>query len=225
MYQTEIMTEHISFWHHVGNLLYSNLFLGIITLSAAFVALLIYIKQHRDEKSNAAQTIYSEIASAENRLGGIRERFFAARVPSLEGNKVLSAENWTRYKYLFVKDLTNEEWNKVESFYNSCIAYDSAVEENNSYFFQDVEHIFTSMNEYYYEKVKGFHNSKPAGDNMPEAMTDDIKSFQSRFLVNHTAIDYRPQKPINDARIALVALDSSVTLSSGGQKLKKIAKL
>jgi len=205
-------------------LLKSNLLLALVTLLAAFVALRIYSKQHRDEKSNAAQSVFSEVASAENKLKEIRERFFAIANPSLESNKVLSAENWTKYKYLFIKDLTPDEWNVVENFYNNCVAYDRAVLENNSYFNHDVKHIFGSLDKYYYEIVKTFHATKPKNDKMPKKLSDDLAQFQTRFLQNHNAIDYRPQKPINDARVALVALDTNVTLSSAGQKIKKIAK-
>jgi hypothetical protein len=198
---------------------------SFVTLLAAFVALYIYKKQHHDEKQNAAQTIYSEIVSGENKLKGTRERFFAVQYPSLESNKVMLYENWSKYKYLFVRDLTSSEWETIENFYNNCSDYDVAVTLNNSYFHQSTKHIFSSLNQYYYDVIVKFHETKPSKDKLSKASSDNLSNFQARFLQNYDTIDYRPQKPINDARIALVALDSNLSLSSAGQKIKNIARI
>jgi hypothetical protein len=203
----------------------STLLLTIVTAGVGSIALVIYRKQHGDEKRDAAQALYSEIVSAENKLKGIRERFFASQAPVLEVSAILEHENWSKYKYLFVKDLTREEWDTVESFYSNCNAYDDAVRLNNSYFHEDTKHIFSALFGYYERKIKEFHSNNPEIKQLPEAETNDISAFLDTYLTNLMPIQYRPQKPVNDARISLVALDTSVSLSSAGQTLRKISKL
>src|SRR6266571_2593995 len=98
----------ILYLSNIITFLNSTLVLTIVTAGVGLIALIIYRKQHGDEKRDAAQTVYSEIVSAENKLKGTRERFFASQAPFLEGSTIMGHENWSKYKYLFVKDLTRE---------------------------------------------------------------------------------------------------------------------
>lgn len=221
------MKSLYNFFSH-NELLNSSFLLAVITLLAAGTALYIYRKQHRDERQEAAKAIYSEIVSAQNRLKGIRERFFAEQFPALESETVLRSENWSRYKYLFVQQLTTDEWNLVDRFYNNCLAYDAAVALNNSYFDEEVKYFFDAFSQNYRSVLDAFHKANPKGTNaLPKALRDDLQKYQDRFLNtdNRRPVVYRPQKPINDARVALVALDSDISLSSAGVKLRAMARL
>lgn len=216
----------IHFWQNfLQPFLNSTFLLSLITSSVGLIALLIYRRQHGDEKRDAAQAIYNEIISAENKLKSIRERFFAVQYPALGGNFIMDNENWSRYKYLFVNDLTRPEWDIIDNFYANCRDYDEAVKLNGSYFHEDTRHIFDSIYEHYGKMIEDFHSKNPKKEIVPNQILDEAKAFASTYLNNLGGPQYRPQKPVDDARIALVALDTSVSLSSAGQKIKDLARL
>jgi hypothetical protein len=98
----------------------TGMILSIVTALVGAVALYIYRRQHLDQKRLAAQTIYSEVRTSENNLKGIRERFFATEQPVLESTIVMRHESWSKYKYLFLKDFTEDEWSLVDHSWWGC---------------------------------------------------------------------------------------------------------
>lgn len=218
----------VHIWQHFFYPLLNSTFLQtLVTFGVGFVAFFIYRKQHVDEKRNAAQAIYNEVLSAENKLKGIRERFFAVQYPTLEAVQIMEKENWSRYKYLLANDLERAEWDLIDNFYSSCKAYDEAVTLNESYFHEDTKHIFDSIFKHYTKEVNTFYMSNPKKTELPKKTKDAVAAYVSTYIGNVVAsgTQYRPQKPVNDARVALVALDTNISLSSAGQKIKAIAKL
>jgi len=208
-----------------NELLNSSLLIAFVTLLVGSIALYIYWKQHYDEKTNGARVIYSEITSAENKLKGVRQKFFAGEHPVLESIILMPYESWSKYKYLLKKDLKDPEWELIENFYNNCIAYDSAVRLNDSYFHNNTLPNFETFSQYYRDMIQEFIKKNPAKEEFSKADKNKAKHFQDVFLKNAVAMWYSPIKPINDARAALVALESTVSLSTAGKKLKKISKL
>jgi hypothetical protein len=208
-----------------NKLLNSNFFTALATFAVGGFALVIYRRQHRDERTSGAKIIYSEISSAEAKLKTIKEQFFAAEHPVLGSVILMPAASWNKYKYIFKQDLFTAEWELIEKFYVSCESYDDAVRLNQSYFHNNTMPTFETFNHYYLDVVKKFIKAKPSDTLFEESETDELSHFQDVFLKNAGHMWYQPVKPINDARAALVALDSTVSLSSGGQKLKRIAKL
>lgn len=200
--------------------------LVIVTAFVGSVALYIYKRQNNDQRKLAAQTIYSELSTAENRLKGLRTRFFAVDRPVLESVKVMSYESWTRHKYLFLKDLSSEEWTLIDDFYSNCIAYDTAVETNKETFRQIIKENYKYLYGYYAEKVNEYHKTNPTKTTLTKKLLEDVNVYQALYLnKGGNTLDYVPLQATNEARSALVALEATVTLTSAGQKLKKIAKL
>jgi len=208
-----------------NKLLNSSLLIAFVTLLVGGIALFIYWKQHFDERINGARVIYSEIKSAENKLKGVRQKFFATDRPVLESIILMPYESWSKYKYLIKKDLRSPEWELVENFYNNCIAYDSAVRLNDSYFHNNTLSNFETFSHYYRDMVQDFIKKSPSKQEFLQSDTDKAQHFQDVYLKNAGTMWYSPIKPVNDARAALVALESTVSLSTAGQKLKKISKL
>ncbi len=201
----------------------SNLLQSIVTLLVGLMALYIYRRQHVDEKRNAAQTIYNEVASAENRLKVLRERFFAAEFPELESSLIMTSENWSRYKYLFVKDMTAAEWDTLDNFYNNCHAYDEAVTLNNSYFHAQTNRIADNFSTYFANVALEYHKTNPKDKAMSQQMINDLYDFQDILIKNFVPTNYKPKKALQDARSALVALETNVSLSSAGQILHTLS--
>jgi hypothetical protein len=217
------------FWqNYLYPFLNSPFLLSLVTVFVGSVAFLIYKKQHTDEKKEAAGAIFNEILSAENKLKGIRDRFFAVQYPTLEGSLIFSnTDNWDRYRYLFIQDLTGDEWNIVDNFYSNCRTYDEAVSLNNSYFHENAKHVFNSIHTHYKSVIDSFFKNNPSKTKLPIKQVNQSKSYVSAFLGNiyDAGGTYNPQKPVDDARVALVALDTSISLSSAGQNIKKLAKI
>lgn len=200
--------------------------LVIVTVFVGGVALYIYWRQGDDQKRLAAQTIYSELSTAENRLKGIRARFFAVDQPVLELAKIMPYESWTKHKYLFLKDLSAENWKLIDDFYSNCIAYDVAVDIETKNIEKIIKANYQYLYQYYSKKVDEYHDKHPTKTVLPKKLLDDVRIYQALYLdKGGTTLDYVPRQSINGARSALVALDTAVTAASAGQKLRKLAKL
>jgi|SRR5665213_369059 len=206
----------------------NGLLIALITAVVGSLVLYIYKKQRVDDRQQAAQSIYYEILSAEGKLTGLRERFFAVEKPTVENILLVESENWSRYRHLLHKPvLSDEEWNLVDKFFSNCIAYDSAVKLSQSYFHQVVDQNYRLQYEYFNTIIKEHHEKTPTKPNLTKSEITDLLNFQNTFLAEDTRgkFDYYPYKPIIDARKALVELDTSISLSSAGQKIKKLANI
>lgn len=201
----------------------------IVTGLVGALALYIYKKQVSDTKILAARTIYSEINSAVNKLAGIKSRFFAVERPNLETIKIMKYENWTKYKQLFLKDLSTEEWNIIDDFYGNCFDYDSNVELNNSSVDTIVELNYKFLYERYYEIVKEAHLAHRKMKVLPKTTSNEFLAFQALYLDkgsdDNYNLDYVPVRGTAGARLALIALDTGILTGEAGIKLKKLGKL
>lgn len=197
----------------------------LVTGLVGSVALYIYFRQHNDEIMNGATTILGEITSAENDLKSIRKKFFANEQPALENKSVMPHESWGRYKHLFRDKFSSAEWKLIDNFYNSCISYDKAVELDASYFDLNTGPRFRNFADFHTDIVNTFIKDNPTLDEFTPEIIERESHFQKVYLNNATNIWYATRKPVNDARAALVELETAVSLSSAGQKLKKLAKI
>lgn len=96
----------------------------ILSSSGVFVAILLYLKGRKDEKSAAATMICSQIKLIEERLNNIQE---SVGQRDLEGTNAiylvkeivsLSSNSWEEYKHLFIKQLSAEEYKEVQDFFD-----------------------------------------------------------------------------------------------------------
>lgn len=201
----------------------------IVTALVGALALYIYKKQVSDTKTLVARTIFSEINSAVNKLTGIKSRFFAVERPNLENIKIMKHESWTKYKQLFLKDLSSVEWNIIDDFYNNCFDYDLNVELNNSSVDTIVELNYKYLYERYYEIIKNTHNAHKKMQTLPKTSANEYLAFQALYLdkgsKNNYNLDYVPLRGTSGARIALIALDTAIVSGEAGIKLKKIGRL
>ena len=205
----------------------AGMILVIVTATVGSFVLFLYRRQMRDQKLIAAQTIYSEISSAENKLKDIRARFFATQTPTVEQNQVMKYESWSRYKHLFLKDLPDEMWNLVDTFYSNCSDYDNAVKLSRDNVEAIIRENYRHQYDFYASKIAAYHEAHPSHKSLPKSVIDDLLIHQGLFLDQKTKgqFDYIPVQAVNTARTALVALDTSVSASKAGQILKRIARL
>jgi hypothetical protein len=211
----------------------SNFFIGIITLAVGTVAFSIYRKQQRDTKRDAANVILLEMESAEQQLQVITQNQSAGSLA--ENIYLMKNSSWDKFRYHFVRDFDRNEWDKITDFYNKCLQYDAAVTYHSSYFAGNVD--MTQMHllriqadyasEYAHDIAKA--DSQEKRDVIREAYEKKKQTFINSYGVVESADNftspyfYNPQKPVIEAKQVLETIETNLSLTSVGIKLKKMA--
>lgn len=212
----------------------SNFFIGLITLAVGTVAFSIYKKQQRDTKRDAANVILLEMESAEQQLQIITQNQSANSLA--ENIYLMKNSSWDKYRYHFVRDFDRNEWDKITDFYNKCIQYDAAVSYNNSYFAGNVDmtqmHLLRIQADYAndYAREDAAATDQIEKDAAREAYEKKKQTFINAYGVVQSADNfdspyfYNPQKPVIEAKQVLDTIETNLSLTSVGIKLKKMAK-
>lgn len=212
-----------------------------VTLIVGFVALIVYQKQKRDHKKDAANILLIEIETAERQLQIVKE---GGSPTSLRENIFLMpSASWSTYRHLFARDLTSREWDILNNFYNRCKQFDEAVTYNSTFFRQDVEAYRVSLNNalaqaalFCSQEVMNDNNAGKKRDSGEEISQLDYTAIADKkyvelakriadlYIEPKNLYFYAPKKPIDDAIEALGNLDSTISTTTIGIKLRYIAK-
>jgi hypothetical protein len=220
----------VTFWQHLGNFFYSNAFVGVVALVVGFAAYRVYAKQKRDTKRDAANIILMEIENAERQLEKVNpDKPFAG--PDGEDTFLMPSASWDKTKYLFGRDFDRNEWDKINGFYTKCLLYDEAVRLNNNYFDKNQQELRVnlqhSLADYARTHAESLKITEPEDIAALEKEYADKRKQYTDTMVGNTDIDhmfmYMPVKAENDAKRALKNLETSLSLTSVGIKLKKLA--
>lgn len=206
--------------------MWANIIQSVITLLVGGFAIGLYIKQKIDEKQNAARIILIEVQNAEQELEKIRETL---RKNTLDIDAFCMPNNsWQKYYHLFSKELDRTEWDAISDFYRRATMIDQAIKYNNSLFANDVEEIRGNkqrmLADYVNEVIKEASVPNQNTEVLSKNFNERIKIFDQIYMSKQGEFAYRPQKPIDDARIYIEGINK-ISLTSIGQKLKKIAKI
>jgi hypothetical protein len=211
----------------------SSFFVATVTLIVGFSAFGIYKKKNRDTKRDAASVILLEIESAEQQLQLINQTQTAGSLA--ENIFLMKNSSWDKYRYYFVRDFRRNEWDKITDFYNSCSQYDDAVSFNKNYFGTNVNHVQSQimrvMADYANEYIEEVTKAKTQDEK------DDLKkeydAKKSRFINSYGVIEngegfvgpyfYGPQKPALAAQKILSTIETSLSLTSVGLKLRSMS--
>ena len=217
----------------IVNFFNSSFFIGLATLVVGTTAFFIYRKQKRDAKRDAANVILLEVESAEQQLQIITQN----QAPGSLAENIFLMKNssWEKYRYFFVRDFDRNEWDKITDFYNKCLQYDAAVAYNSNYFGSNVEkaqsHILRILANYadtYIEDVEKA-TTQTSKAKLREAYEAKKTNFLNAYGViqnddNFTApYFYNPQKPVIEAKSVLDTIETNISLTSVGIKLKRMA--
>ena len=187
----------------------SSFFLAFITFCVGGFAIFLYIKQKRDYKSDATNIILMEIRDAEIE---VRQMKTSGVQISNTIKKLLPTNNWSKYNYLFIKDLDRDELDLVNTFYNQCSAIDSALSQ-------------ASMSRQIENKGNNIQDMlvQIAKDSISSA---DYELKKKNFLeiIEREAYVFKPNAPLNTIAQGLNGM-ALITTSTAGDKLKKIAKM
>lgn len=190
-----------------------------VTLIVGFVALEVYRRQKRDHKKTAARILLVEIENAERQLNIIKESEKLS-----ENSRLMSSSSWEKYRHLFGQDFTAREWDTISDFYTRCIQYDKAIDYDGSSIYHDIEAFRTSLNNALALSAANIIVSNPALTN--DEVVQEYVVFRDKLDKAYMSnlLPYSPNKPVNDATRALQGLDTTLSLTSIGDKLRKIAK-
>jgi len=212
----------------------SNFFIALVTLLVGSVAIYIYKKQQKDTKRNAANTVLLEIANAEQIIESaklkISETRRAGRTQIPEHHYVLPTESWSKYKSLLSKDFTKEQWDRISKFYNDCQLFDETVAYNDNMFINDTVEIRKNVHQGIY-KYAAEYAEKITEEKDPSKKEDIINEFKDKknalsliLTSSEYMYIYSPSKPVNDIELLIDTIETSISISDVGQKLRKIVK-
>jgi hypothetical protein len=228
IYQVQAVQPHVSFWGHVGNFLYSNLFVGLITLGVGWAAYRVYSKQKRDAKRDAANVVLLEIENAEQQIQKINET--QSDNPVQPGIYLMKEASWSKYRYLFVRDFDRTEWDNISDFYNKCRKFDVAVAYQESLFEKNMAVLRSNLQNKLANLAED-HAAEMLGKDTDEQRLLEEEYFKKRrqFISTYMSTNpdfmymHYPIQPVNAAKAVLDSIEGSLSLTSVGIKLKQLA--
>lgn len=229
-----------NFWNDtLYPLLSSQATTTLIALIAAIGAFLIYFIRRRDSKNDAANIILLELKNAERNLEDARKVYEGARsknpnaVEFPEKLRLMSTESWTKYKYLFVRDFSPEQWEEVSNFYENCRNFDDALELKDASFKLNSAEIRANIQHnvgIYSKELADALKPNPDNDQKIDKINQNI--IQEFIVKKNAAVDanirklveiYDPDKLFNDTAYYYSLLPRSIINTPTGDKLKKLA--
>ena len=197
-------------------------------------AYIIYKKKKLDDKKDAATILLTEIRNAAVLVPGLRDRFTTNKNAAVgEDLKLLPSESWSRFKYLFVNELSDQEWQGIDKFFKNCLAYDECAHENRGYFANDTQQIWVNIQAYYARVLRKFMDTNPPTimdtqkgrlAEIPQSDRDKVRAYTDTYIANTALASYSPSKPINEAERALNNIHEEILITSAGIALEKITK-
>lgn len=196
---------------------------ALVVGSAAFG---VYIWQKRDQKKTAARILLVEIENAERQLSIIKK---TGNDDSLsESVRLMPTTSWEKYRHLFGRTFTSREWDTVSDFYNRCSQYDKAVDYDSTSITRDIEAWRTSVNHALALVISISLLNDSSGQLTDREFEDQYRELGRRltevYMKPSNLFIYKPVKPLKEATDALKELTETLSLTSVGDKLRKVSR-
>lgn len=108
---------------------FENMFGGFATLLSVSVVIAIYLFQKWDRKMQTAQILLMEIRNAENAINEIKKNIKQrSSEPGYLIRFVLPVNSWINHQHLFVEDFDEDEFKKINEFYNICSVIEKYIQ-------------------------------------------------------------------------------------------------
>ena len=197
---------------------FQYIFSGLATIITGTVAIIIYFIQKRNNKIQAARMLLTEIRTAEEQIEIIKEKITSGRIITDLPNSIFPTNNWKKYAHLFVSDFDQDDLKLMNSFYDYGEQIEDFSVRNNNYFWITTEErarvtvqmIAKFVDESFTESDKEYYIK-----NKKQLFTDGMD--------NHNT-PYSPIKTLDGIK-NLISRIQTITTSSTGTKLKKLANL
>ena len=182
-----------------------DIFNGIVTLLVGSVALIVYKMQKSHEKKSAASIIAMDIRHAEQVVLSILEK----GTVDLLTKDVLVENNWSKYKHLFVKDFSQDDFTSFNNFFDSCVEMSDARQRIREVFYSNL----TAKAAVYQQKIFDLDYSSPTLQADREALIN---------ILGAESLSFDPEEPKNRMFKSLKTM-GNLSQSYAFSKLKKIA--
>lgn len=203
----------------------SNFFQTLVVGGAGVVTFIVYLRQKRDKRIQAARLLLIEIRTAEERIAQIKDRVEAGSGDS-DFPSVFPTKSWKIYSHLFISDFDQDEIKAIASFYDYGEIIEEFAKRNNDFFWVTTEERSRVIQQKLADLV--FHTKYPATPPAEESPTPEIHLINlKQSLLDAFANDtytYTPVKTINEIKKYIVKVEK-LTTSSVGIRLKRLAKL
>lgn len=153
-----------------------------------------------------------EIRQAEKIIDQLKQGGFSEPV-------LLPTNNWSKYNYLFIKDLDRDELDLINSFYNQCVVIDKALLQ------MSITFQLEQKSGYIHQALVQMAKDES------EKITDSKTNMQNFFnkkdsflrIIENDGYGFNPTAPRSTIMVALNNL-VKITTSTSGSKLKKISQ-
>ncbi len=181
---------------------------SFVTLIVGFVAWIVYYLAKVDEKRKAAIILVMDIRHAEQVLHSILEKGFVDTF----AQKIISENNWGKYKHLFAVEFTQDDFEVFNRFFNSCTEIVDA-----QYRMMDVLNAsLVAKAESMQQKILSLYDESP---NVRQQKKDDFILF-----ANQESFSFDPDDP--KSRIFKnIQIMGKLSNTIAFEKLKEIAKI
>lgn len=88
---------------------------GIVTAAVGYIALLVYALGRANELENAAKMIVLDIRNAESAVDDVKKH----DTPQSWFKVIWPDNTWVKYKHLFVRELSSDEFRLVDQFFHN----------------------------------------------------------------------------------------------------------
>lgn len=203
-------------------LLNSNILTSFVTLLAGAIAFTVYVRRKNDAKRSFASLILIEIRSAEQGVINIKNRVkkpggSPIKVTSEDG-LLLPVNSWIKYSHLFIRDLDIDEWRVINDLMIRCEAFDEVLTQLKN----DLPHQI-QQKEGYFQKIL----LDLALENAQGNLSDQDYAKQRELFINKANIESAQFDPLEYFKLdnMIDNIDTNISTSSAGTKLKKISGL
>ncbi len=175
-----------------------------VTLTVGLIALAVYGLTKKSERQNAAMIILMDIRHAEQVVLSILEKGLVDRTM----RPILSDNNWGKYKHLFAKRFSSDDFAAFNRFFDACVEIEDARRKMVDVFYSNL-HAKAS-------------NSQERLLALAEREQDAAKSSRTKLIemIASEIYVYEPQEP-RDRILKALQLVGRLSNTIAFEKLKK----
>lgn len=215
----------------IADFIDSEAFVGLVALVALTYTLYEYRDKRKAAKRDAANILLLEIQRAQRKLKEAIEQAQKARdnenVMLAEDRFLMPTNSWSKYQYLFVRDLDRDLWDDLSSFYERCALFDEAVRYNNSAFQKNEEQLRANTLRITFDRVNVLLDKAGKVTDAAEGAFDTAvqasEHVKELVVSKSPSITYAPRKPLLDAKDQLELLQT-YDIASVVSRFKRLAK-
>lgn len=204
---------------------------ALATLFAGGFAIFLYIKSKSDLKRQAAKALYSEMLQFEQVVRDIKaEKLRSDTVPLyIDPNRyILAKSRWNNDKYLFIDNFDNDQWSKLELFFNQMELLKDSLDTIRELQNQNIESRMDAVHNRLSELALDFEKNKTKTKvtnrgPLSKKYEDLCREFTNSFINNQPFnFSYQPRGAYDFINSGIEQVDTNISTSIIGENLKAL---